>query len=287
VAGEVVIRAAVEPAFIGMQAALAGDVLAHDLLDRVLVGNRDVERAHAPAALDKREDRALAGRAGLAALRVRVAAARRGLRIGNPAVIGFVGLDGFPAAAKHGRGHEPTFAHGLADAMQKEPRSFVIAAERALYLLCRNALLARAKQVVRLEPLMERDVRPLHHGSGHDREVLAALGVGAAVAAFLLRGVVLLPSAVMADWAFRPTNALHRLAGGGFILNGGGVELRGFHGAPDSRPTYYPLGLWRQVHIWEPSPFSRVCPSERRRSASSLDSAESHSALGSANLAER
>ena len=50
----------VQLALVGVQPALAGDVLADDLADRLAIGNGDVEGADVAAALDQRDDGALA-----------------------------------------------------------------------------------------------------------------------------------------------------------------------------------------------------------------------------------
>src|SRR5215217_5952988 len=93
VAGEVIGGALVEKALVSVQAALAGDVLTHDLGHRHLVGVGDVEGSHSAAALNKRDDRALVGGAGAPALRRRgkVLVARPGML--GLAEVGFVGLN--------------------------------------------------------------------------------------------------------------------------------------------------------------------------------------------------
>ena len=65
----------------------------------------------------------------------------------------------------------------------------------------------------------------LHDGAGRDGEILAAVGIAAAVAAGPLRAVQALGlAAVAAHRAVRPTDARHRRAGGVFVLEIGGGE---------------------------------------------------------------
>src|SRR5713101_8126038 len=77
--GKVIIRAGVEAAFIAVQTAFLGDVLAHDLGDGGLVRDRNTERADVAATLYKGDDGPLV--AGLAALGIGPAASRLGAGI--------------------------------------------------------------------------------------------------------------------------------------------------------------------------------------------------------------
>src|SRR5260370_10732365 len=97
---EMISRIEIEPAFIGMQSGLARDVLLDDPLDRHLVGNGNMERAHLAAALDQREDGALVGGSGPTPLRVRRCAwLFEHLWCGGRALISFLGLPDPPLHA--------------------------------------------------------------------------------------------------------------------------------------------------------------------------------------------
>ena len=82
-----------------MNAGFAHDVFVDDGVNGRLVSDGDMKRAHVAAALNKRHDSALVGRARTAFLRDRrpiLVARTRGF---NWAIIGFVGLNDFAFAA--------------------------------------------------------------------------------------------------------------------------------------------------------------------------------------------
>jgi hypothetical protein len=81
-------------------------------------------------------------------------------------------------AKRHG---QPTLAHRLSDTMAGKPRRLERATERARQLIAANALLARAKQISRLKPLMQLQVRSLENRTLSDRE-LATAGIALAKA---------------------------------------------------------------------------------------------------------
>src|ERR1700681_4954459 len=106
----------VEAAFVGVQPAILGNVVGHDLGDGGLVGNSNIERANAAAALNEGDDRALVR--GLAALDEGASAGRRGARLLDRAVVGLVGLHDAASAAQ--RAADAAVSHGLTDAMAHE-----------------------------------------------------------------------------------------------------------------------------------------------------------------------
>jgi hypothetical protein len=63
----------------------------------------------------------------------------------------------------------------LAQSVKDEPRGFLRNADFLGELHGRNALARRHKQIHRINPLMQRNVRPLENRSGSNREVLLAL----------------------------------------------------------------------------------------------------------------
>jgi hypothetical protein len=89
-------------------------------------------------------------------------------------MICLVGFDGLAFSAKRARGGNIVF-HGLADAVRKEPRGLVGDAKHAVQLKRADALLGGGKQVSRIEPLVQGNVRSLEHGADRHRERLAAL----------------------------------------------------------------------------------------------------------------
>ena len=69
----------------------------------------------------------------------------------------------------------------------QEPSGVVLASELAMELVRRKAFLAGCRQMERRGPLSELRVAALHHGAGHDGEILAARrGTAAVHASFLV-----------------------------------------------------------------------------------------------------
>jgi hypothetical protein len=126
-------------------------------------------------------------------------------------VVGFVGLDNLALTTERS---EAASAHALANAMAHEPRGLVRDVERAVQLMGGNALLAGRHQVESLQPLVQGNVRPLHHGLLRDSEILPAFLRGAAVHAGPLRLVGAVDrAAVGAHRAIRPQDAFKKRAG--------------------------------------------------------------------------
>ena len=125
--GESLGRVEIEPAFVGVQPRLVRDILSNDLLDRCLIGNRDMEGADVAAALHKGNDRALVRGTTLAALGERAPACRLAANLGliDRAVIGLIGLNDLAFAAQRAKVASP---HGFADAVAHEPSRLVIEA---------------------------------------------------------------------------------------------------------------------------------------------------------------
>ena len=65
------------------------------------------------------------------------------------------------------------FAHSFANAVRHEPSRFVRDAQHAMQLVALMPFLER-QQVGRQEPLVQRDLGALEHGSDRDRELLTA-----------------------------------------------------------------------------------------------------------------
>src|ERR1700761_6852904 len=133
----------VEVAFIGMQAAFAGDVLAHDIDHRAQMGAGDMERPHRAAALDQRDDRALVADALAGALGERATASLgfglAGLR--KDAEIGLIGFHNLTLAAHWGK-VEAAAPHSFHDAVMKKPCRVVLAAKFTVKLVSREPLFA-------------------------------------------------------------------------------------------------------------------------------------------------
>lgn len=64
--------------------------------------------------------------------------------------------------------------HGEADTVGHEPSGLIGDAQHAVHLMGRDAFLGGAKQVGCRDPLRQRDMAALEHGSDRDRERLAA-----------------------------------------------------------------------------------------------------------------
>ncbi len=122
----------------------------------------------------------------------------------------------------------------LAEPVEHEPRGFLLDANLFGDLHGRDALAGRHKQVHGVEPLMQRDVRPLEDRAGSDREVKLALV--AAVKASLARRDAILTGTSWAGDALGPKTALKVGTGRLFI----GEHLKQFEGA-DSRATHHRL----------------------------------------------
>lgn len=90
-------------------------------------------------------------------------------RIGERGFICFDGLTGAAQGTNIAAG-----SHGEADAMAKVPSGFHSAAQGPLKLTARNAFLARAKQMDRLQPETKRKMAILENGADLDGEGLAA-----------------------------------------------------------------------------------------------------------------
>ena len=128
----------------------------------------------------------------------------------------------------------------------QEPSGIVLTAKLAVELVRRKALLAGSGHRERNGPLSKLGMTALHHGAGHDGEVLATSLRCAAVHASLFRRVVLIRIALGADRAIRPTCSLEPFAGGGFVVEtGGGKNIFG-HGYP-LWPNTTSGGLWCQL----------------------------------------
>jgi hypothetical protein len=82
--------------------------------------------------------------------------------------IGFVNLDDAAQFAQ-------VFPARLPEAMQQEPRGLLGDTDFLRQLQAGHALASGDEQIHGVEPLVERDVRPLHHGASADREILIAL----------------------------------------------------------------------------------------------------------------
>lgn len=117
--------------------------------------------------------------------------------------------------------------HGLADAVCQEPsRAIGAHAEVTHELMGGNALLTRRHQVNGEQPLMQRNVRTLHNGSG------AAGELAPAIVAEKHAGLLALFHAAhderSAEWAgdaIRPARGFDMLAGGVFVVKAGGSQI--------------------------------------------------------------
>jgi hypothetical protein len=200
-------------AFVGVQQGLVRNVLADDLLNRRLIGKRNMERSDISAALDQSDDRTLVRRTALATLGERTPDCRLGANLGliDGAVIGFVRLDDFAFATERAKAAR---AHRFADTVAHEPGRLVIELQGAVELVGAHALLAGVQEVEGHQPLVQRDMAALHDRAGGDREILAALLFGAPIPARLLERVGAANRAAMAaNRPFRPAELFEPLAG--------------------------------------------------------------------------
>src|SRR3990172_2726351 len=94
----------------------------------------------------------------------------------------------------------------LTQAMQDEPRGFLGDADLLGQLQRGNALTARYKQVHGINPLLQRNMRPLENSAGANGEILAA-GIATVIAILSIRHTF----ATGADWAFHAVRPKARL----------------------------------------------------------------------------
>ncbi len=207
-----------------MQFAFARRIRNEDFADFLRGRRLDVEHAGAALGLDKSDDASLMAVAFLVAL----GALRR------VAVVGFVGLYAlaFPA---HRRWRE--VFHGFAQAMHHEPSGFVSDAERAMYFVSRDAVLAGIEHMRSHPPLCEGNFAALEHGSDRDGELLLALQTitKARTMRLLLASnerdtVGVGVAAMRADRAIGPADAFKRFTGFVFVLKDGVLENGGHMG---------------------------------------------------------
>lgn len=117
-------------------------------------------------------------------------------------------------------------AASLAETVKHEPCGFLGDTNFFGYLHGRYAFAGRHKQVHRVNPLVQRDVRPLENRACTDGEIQLAL-VAAVEALALAGGDVILTAARWADGAFRPQTAFEVHPRRGFV----GEHLKELKGA--------------------------------------------------------
>jgi hypothetical protein len=122
-------------------------------------------------------------------------------------LVGFLAADERLVDLNETRQDGRVIAASLAEPLEHEPRGFLGHADLRGQLEAADPLPGCHQQIHGVEPLMERDVRPLEDGSRPHREV-ALTGV-TAVEAALARGDPLGLVAGRADGAVRPPLTLH------------------------------------------------------------------------------
>lgn len=207
--------------FVRRQRGQAIDVLEQQRADDVAVNVGDMEAADVPAALDQRKHDFLTRHVLVDAV------------FGEPADIGFVGLDDLVRRAAEGAAG---LVHGGADAMAHEPGRLVGDAEHAVDLMGADPLLGRGEKVGRQKPLEQRHLGALEYGPygyGVLLATIAALdnaladGGGVALGRLTLDGREALRverAAVRAEGAIGPADALKMLAGRVLVRELGGVN---------------------------------------------------------------
>src|SRR4051794_28842727 len=216
VAGELLTNLVVVLGLVGHQPRFAGNVLPDDAADLLAGHGVDVDGADLAAALHQPEDGVLVARAALRGRDAFLAADER-----------LVGLDCVPEAVTAAERAKAAIAHGLADAMAQEPRALERDAEQTVELVGADALFGRAKQMERLEPLVERNVAVLENRADLDGELLTAGGALAEAdpSARTFQSVCAADDAtVRAYRAIRPQHRLDMLIGGLLALKPGCIE---------------------------------------------------------------
>ncbi len=180
-------NARIRAAFIGMQGRSGLDVPMNGGLDRFLVRALYWHSDRAPASLAHAEHRRFADRAASSLELLGFM-----LVLFDPAHVGFVDFDN---ALQHFELRSARFAQPMKD----KPRRLLRDPDFLGELHGRNALARRHKQIHRVNPLVQRDMRALENRASANREVLFALI--AAIEAFLARREAF---AKPANWAVRP-----------------------------------------------------------------------------------
>ena len=160
--------------------------------------------------------------------------------------VGFVRLDDLAFAAEWAT---TTFVHRQPDAMHQKPCGFHAPAQSALYPAGRDAFFARANQVDRLKPNMQRNVARFENRPHPHRKRLPARPTlpQTPARAFAPQSRGLIDRAAMrAHRAIRPKLRLDVCDRGFFVAEMRRVKS-GFHGGFPSLPPFYPLGRVCQV----------------------------------------
>ena len=89
------------------------------------------------------------------------------------ALIGFIGFHDLPASA---HGFRLAGFHGFADTVRHKPRGLIRHAKGAVQLVATHALLGRAEQVDRHQPLVKRDLGTLEYRPDCHGKWFAAIG---------------------------------------------------------------------------------------------------------------
>ena len=189
----------------------------------------DVDRADLAAALDQPKNRALAGEAGLAALRA----------LGHDILVAEVGFIGFDDLAGATQSLGAGVTQGLAQPMRHEPRRLVADAQHAVELVSADTFLAGAQQVHGVDPLVQRNLGTLQDGADGDRELLTAgvaLDDTIAVRNAVKPGDTLDFATVRANRPVGPVDRLQMLTGSVVIEKGGVVHVA--HGIVSCSASY-------------------------------------------------
>ncbi len=206
---ELFAQAGVRAELVGMDRAVTVNVNAHDRLQVLASDVRNVEGAHLAATLDQRKDFLLVVHPALH------------LATTATAPIGLVGFNDFSAAAELASRFR---LHASAKAMRHEPRGFVRHAKHTLKLLAGNAFLGRANQMVRVNPLVERNLGIFKHGPNRHGVLGTAMAARQKASTHALGWVgldavlAIRAAAVRAYRAFGPADILKVRAGVGFVV---------------------------------------------------------------------
>ena len=220
-AGERFANFRIPSGLIGHHRRLAGDIGMNDRLQCADGGPVHVEAAGGASAFDKGKNNVAEGAAATRGI------LGRALDLADESFVYFYS----PTTAAHER--ERAIAHGLADAMREEPRTLEGYPKGAVKLIARNSFFRRAKQVDRLQPQMQRNVRGLEdgfHAHGEGLPALVALVEANASALSLHLGDALNPAAMRTNRPFRPKSGLDIRESSLFVLELSGGEDRGSHG---------------------------------------------------------
>lgn len=202
------------------QVRICRDLLLKNRLERLSGHGGDMERTSGTVTLNQREDFVLV------VVPTNAPPRTLGHRLrGSPeSLVSLHDLSSSTNRASVRRGE------GFADAVRHEPSRFVGHAEHPVELVARHSLFGGAEKMRSENPLMERNLGTLKHGSHGHRVLLAAMPAeqdASPVRLALKAALAIRATAMRAYRAIRPAEGFQMLSGGLFVVKALGSEVHG------------------------------------------------------------